>query len=209
MGNPSLRQQAYDKIHAWIVNGDFPKGTVTSETELSQKLDMSRTPVRAALQQLELEGYIRIASKHGILILDTSSQRISDLLEVLLSMALFSVSASWRSKREDLLSLENSTSEAFHELMTRKPNDPNALIAFEFEMLQQLIDLCHNDEMTKTFQSATSRLFWSHNSRRWQAPYAGETSEHVAKLIHSISSDTEAFREALLLYLHTLKRTWL
>ncbi|BBI32953.1 GntR family transcriptional regulator [Cohnella abietis] len=214
MGNPSLRQQAYEIIHQWIVNGDFPKGTVTSEVQISQKLDMSRTPIRAALQQLELEGYVRIASKHGVIILDSSSQRVSDLLDVVISMVLFSISTSWESKREDLHHMTASMSEAFQALMLKADREEsggfiNEFIAFEFELLGQFIRLSSNEEMIKTYHSATSRLFWNHNVRRWQAPFAGETTEQVKNLIHSLSLDIESFREALFLYLHTLKRTWL
>jgi DNA-binding GntR family transcriptional regulator len=207
IGKPSLRQQAYANIHKWIVSGHFPKGTVTSEVELSKMLDMSRTPVRAALQQLELEGYIRIAPKHGVIILDSSSQRVSDLLEIIISMVLFSVSASWHSNREVLLINAHSLSEDFNRLMTNK-DDVQALINYEWVLLRDLILLCNNVEMTTTFQTATSRLFWNLNYRRWQAPCTGETSQHLHALIQSLSSDIEAFREALLHYLQTLKRTW-
>ncbi|MDG0809910.1 GntR family transcriptional regulator [Cohnella rhizosphaerae] len=93
MGKPTLRQQAYARILEMIETGECPMGSVTSEVQLGRRLDMSRTPVRAALQQLELEGYVRIASKHGVLILDSSSQRVGDLLELIAAMALFAVCA--------------------------------------------------------------------------------------------------------------------
>lgn len=209
MGKPSLRQQAYEQILKWIEQGDFPKGTVTSEVQLSQMLDMSRTPIRAALQHLELEGYVRIASKHGVIILDSSSQRVSDLLEVVASIVLFSVTSSWQSKQNEILDLSNSMSETLHLLINTRVEDMNALISFEFELLKQFVMLCNNYEMSKTFQTATSRLFWNHNYIRWQAPYADQTYEHVIHLICSTSIDIKSFREALFTYLHTLKLTWL
>ncbi|QJD82904.1 GntR family transcriptional regulator [Cohnella herbarum] len=209
MGNLSLRQQAYAQILDWIESGDFPKGSVTSEVQLSKMLDMSRTPIRAALQQLELEGYVRIASKHGILILDSSSQRVSDLLEIIASMVLFSVSGSWKSKQDEIGDLSNNRLEAYQLLITTRQDDLNELIVFEYELLQRFIMLCNNSEMTKSFQSAVSRLFWNRNYRRWQAPYAGQTSIQVDKLIRSASSDLATFQEALFDYLHTLKLTWL
>lgn len=209
-GKLTLSQQAYQKIHTWIVNGDFPKGSVTSEGELSKRLDMSRTPVRAALQQLELEGYLRIASKHGVILLDSSSQRVSDLLEIVISMVLFSVSTSWNSQRDEneLITLAQNLSTDFSRLIHNNKDDIQAFIAFEFTLLNQLILFCNNDEMTKTFLSSTSRLFWNQNFKRWQAPFTNETTEILKTLIFSITKDMESFRGALLKYLHTLKRTW-
>ncbi|MFC5401372.1 GntR family transcriptional regulator [Cohnella soli] len=210
MSSPSLRQLAYAQIHEWIVNGDFPKGTATSEVELSRRLEMSRTPIRAALQQLELEGYVRIASKHGIIILDSSSQRVGDLLEIVISMTLFSVCASRYSRLEELRSFASAKNEVFRSLTTSAHDDLQPLIDFEFELLRDMISLCHNDEMARTFHSASSRLFWSRNRRRWQAPFTSETIKNIGGIIDTLADDTaDAFREAIFAYLHTLKRTWL
>ncbi|CAI6067319.1 GntR family transcriptional regulator [Cohnella sp. JJ-181] len=209
MGNPSLRQQAYARILAMIENGECPKGSVTSEVQLGRMLDMSRTPVRAALQQLELEGYVRIASKHGVLILDSSSQRVSDLLELIASMALFAVSAAIPARQELLLAWSRGMSEAYRALIGADPEDVGALAAFEYELLSRLIMLCNNSEMTKAYQTAASRLFWQQNVGRWKAPYAARTREQVAELIEAAARGPESFREALFDYLHTLKLTWL
>ena len=171
---------------------------------------MSRTPVRAALQQLELEGYLRIVSKHGVILLDSSSQRVSDLLEIIVSMVLYAVTFSWNSQRQELIDYADNMISALSRLIdTKQADDCTTLTDFEFELFSRLISLCNNDEMTKTFQTATSRLFWNRNDKRWKSPYSVETSEVLLHLIQSLSKDIEAFREALFHYQHTLKRTWL
>ncbi|MEK0312555.1 GntR family transcriptional regulator [Cohnella sp. 56] len=208
MGKPTLRQQAYARILHMIETGECPKGSVTSEVQLGRLLDMSRTPVRAALQQLELEGYVRIASKHGVLILDSSSQRVGDLLELIGSMALFAVSAAFPAGQETLPTWSRGMSEAYGALSARDPADIGALAAFEYELLNGLILRCNNSEMTKAFQTYAARLFWHRNVGRWQAPYAGRTRVQVAKLIEAVAAGPEPFREALFDYLHTLKLTW-
>ncbi|SFA81846.1 DNA-binding transcriptional regulator, GntR family [Cohnella sp. OV330] len=208
MGKPTLRQQAYARILDMIETGECPKGSVTSEVQLGRQLDMSRTPIRAALQQLELEGYVRIASKHGVLILDSSSQRVGDLLELIGSMALFAVGAAFPAGPEVLRAWSRGMSEAYRTLNDGDPEDIGALVAFEYELLNGLILRCNNSEMTKAFQTYASRLFWHRNVARWQAPYSGRTRVQVAKLIAAVAAGPEPFREALFDYLHTLKLTW-
>jgi len=209
MAKPSLRQLAYETILAGIESGQFLKGSVTSEGELGKMLDMSRTPVRAALQQLELEGYVRIVSKHGVIILDSSSRRIGNLLEVIGSQVLFSYGALWISDREKLFKLAASKKEEFRPLQGKPQEDPKTLTDFELHLLEDLISLSNNDEMSKILRSTVSRLFWNQNDRRWRAPYSGETMESVFKLLHSLEDGIEAFSKALILYLRILKRTWL
>lgn len=211
MGKPTLRQLAYDNIHSWIVNGELPRGSVTSEIELGKRLDMSRTPIRSALQQLELEGYVRIASKHGILILDSSSERVGDLLEMIASMILFAGILSWHTRQEELLLFSRSQSERLAVLLRENDGDAKnrqAFIDFEYGLLRDLIAMCHNKEMDKSYQTASSRLLWHLNDRRWTAPYNGTTSEQLTRFVHSLALGMEAFREALFAYLQTLKRTW-
>lgn len=208
MASPTLREQAYARILAMIENGDIPKGGVTSEVGLALKLDMSRTPVRAALQQLELEGFVRIVSKHGVLILDSSSQRVGDLLDIMASLALFSISTAYLSDSKELQNISLDMAEAFHTLRNANPIDPNALIAFEHALLNRFVLLSNNNEMAKSFQSSASRLFWSQNTRRWHAPYDSQTSKKVEALIHAVGLDFNDFRLALFDYVRLVKLTW-
>jgi len=211
MGNVSLRMQAYERIHAWIVSGQIPKGSVTSEVELSRRLDMSRTPVRAALQQLELEGYVRIAPKHGVILLDSSSRRVGDLLETVVSMALFSISAAWETKKDERLDCARRLAERYRVFRSEGegPELARTLAGFDRELFRTLIALGNNEEMDKAFLTTASRLFWDHNAERWKSPLALETSERLERLLSSLEADAQAYQDALFVYMHTLKRTWL
>jgi len=51
------RQHIYEEIKDLIRNDDFDERTLT-EVQLSQRLAVSRTPVRAALLQLKIEGWL-------------------------------------------------------------------------------------------------------------------------------------------------------
>ena len=51
-------QQAYSKLRKLIVHGRLAPGSRLIETEIAERLRLSRTPVRSALQRLVQEGYI-------------------------------------------------------------------------------------------------------------------------------------------------------
>lgn len=51
-------QQAYAKLRKLIVRGHLAPGSRLIETEIAERLRLSRTPVRSALQRLMQEGYI-------------------------------------------------------------------------------------------------------------------------------------------------------
>ena len=51
--------EAFRAIRELIMNGSLAAGARLVETDLSERLGLSRTPVRAALQRLREEGYVR------------------------------------------------------------------------------------------------------------------------------------------------------
>lgn len=62
---PSLAEIAYEHIKASIFDFELIAGDRFSETELAERLEMSRTPVRDALYRLEREGYLRVHLRSG------------------------------------------------------------------------------------------------------------------------------------------------
>lgn len=61
-------QRAHRVIRDGIVDGTHPGGSMLSENTLAAALDVSRTPVRAALVRLAEEGWVTIYPKRGALV---------------------------------------------------------------------------------------------------------------------------------------------
>lgn len=54
-----LRRAVYDEVQRRIVDGRLQQGERIFEDQLAHELDVSRNPVREALQALEAEGFCR------------------------------------------------------------------------------------------------------------------------------------------------------
>lgn len=68
----SLQQQAYQALRTAILSGELTSGQRLVETQLAQKLEVSRTPVREAIRQLEQENLVEV-DQQGILRVATMS----------------------------------------------------------------------------------------------------------------------------------------
>jgi DNA-binding GntR family transcriptional regulator len=77
----SAAQQAYDYVKARLLDGRFAGGTLLSENELAQRLNVSRTPVRQAFVQLEAEGLLELYPRRGALVVPISPSEAEDVLE--------------------------------------------------------------------------------------------------------------------------------
>ncbi|MCI9174552.1 MAG: GntR family transcriptional regulator [Lachnospiraceae bacterium] len=84
--NHSLGQQVFQKIREEILNGAYVKGKELKETVIGEELGVSRTPVREALRQLELEGLITIIPNKGAFVVGFSGQDIRDIYEMRLAL---------------------------------------------------------------------------------------------------------------------------
>lgn len=78
----SLRQLAYDRIREGILSLELKPGEPLSENRLAQKLQISRTPVREALKQLERDGLLRFAPPKGAFVTELRSQDILEIYQV-------------------------------------------------------------------------------------------------------------------------------
>ncbi|MFM1654811.1 GntR family transcriptional regulator [Brevibacillus sp. B_LB10_24] len=75
----SIHAQVTNLLRKAIVSGEFALGEKLSETALSQRLGVSRTPVREALKQLQQEGLVEIIPRVGTCVAKPTEQEISEL----------------------------------------------------------------------------------------------------------------------------------
>ncbi len=78
----SLTERAYGEIEAMIVTLRLRPGAAVSETELSQLLNIGRTPIREALQRLARERLVTILPRRGIIVSEINVNSQLRLLEV-------------------------------------------------------------------------------------------------------------------------------
>lgn len=80
--NYSLSARVYNHIRDGILAGTFAKGDELKEKNIGDELGVSRTPVREALRQLELEGLVSIIPNKGAFVEGVSTDDIRDIYEI-------------------------------------------------------------------------------------------------------------------------------
>ncbi|MFC4812584.1 GntR family transcriptional regulator [Paenibacillus sp. GCM10023250] len=88
-GVVTLREQAFQTMKRQIVNGEWPGGTFLSETYLSGLLGMSKTPIRSALDRLDMMGLVKLAPKQGAFVQELSLKKILEFYELRLSLETY------------------------------------------------------------------------------------------------------------------------
>ncbi|WP_035797152.1 GntR family transcriptional regulator [Butyrivibrio sp. MB2005] len=75
----SLRGRVFNRIRDDILNGKYSDGEELKEVAIGKELGVSRTPVREALRQLELEGLVQIIPNKGAYVVGISIEDIHDI----------------------------------------------------------------------------------------------------------------------------------
>lgn len=69
----------YAAIRAEIREGKLSPGDRLRETEIAERLDVSRTPVREALKRLESDGLVVFSQPRGLTVAELSASQVADL----------------------------------------------------------------------------------------------------------------------------------
>lgn len=75
----SLRGRVFSRIREDILTGRYKKGDAINESKASVELGVSRTPVREALRQLELEELVTIIPNKGAVVTGITASDIRDI----------------------------------------------------------------------------------------------------------------------------------
>ncbi len=78
-----LHQEVATRLRQRLVEGQIPPGAKLNERELSESLQVSRTPLREAIKMLAAEGLVELLPNRGAVAASLSAQDVADTFEVI------------------------------------------------------------------------------------------------------------------------------
>ena len=93
----SLRGRVFHKIRNDILNGRYKEHEELKEIRIGKELGVSRTPVREALRQLELEGLVQIIPNRGAFVTGIQENDVRDIYAI--RALLEGLCARWATER--------------------------------------------------------------------------------------------------------------
>lgn len=86
-GRPaSLSRQAYLALRDGIILGRYPQGSRLAEQRLAVDLRVSRVPLREAIPQLEVEGFVRTSPRRSTVVEVFDAKAMNDLFDLRLCL---------------------------------------------------------------------------------------------------------------------------
>ena len=88
------KSQAYEYLKHAIIVDEIPPGSPLVELELSESLQMSRTPIREAMRQLETEGLVTTYPARGSFVTVLTPDDVQEIYELRLALELWALERS-------------------------------------------------------------------------------------------------------------------
>ena len=156
-----LNEQAYNKILAMISDGSFTYNTYYSETRLSKEFNISRTPLRDALNKLAQEGYIDIVPSKGFCLHEMTVQDLQEMIQVRIALESFAaMEAAYHQESrdvQDLLRDLQDTIDTMETVLEREGSIEDFANA-DFCFHKLLVDSLKNREFTSLYNRYLSRM---------------------------------------------------
>ncbi|MCA9148983.1 MAG: GntR family transcriptional regulator [Planctomycetales bacterium] len=140
-----LKDRAYLELKELIQSGEFAANGFLSERQLSERLGMSKTPIRAALEHLEAQGLVSVSPQQGIYVRELSVGEIRDLFDM--RSALEPHVAASLARQESLTDLSRLRANLAAQLEAARKSDAVAATRLDIELHLQLAELCGNVEI--------------------------------------------------------------
>jgi DNA-binding GntR family transcriptional regulator len=78
----NFQERAADGIRQMIITGELEPGQPLSEVSLAETFGISRTPIREALKQLQIEGLVEIRPRVGTFVAVPTRRELNELFEM-------------------------------------------------------------------------------------------------------------------------------
>jgi DNA-binding GntR family transcriptional regulator len=147
----SLRGRVFSQIENDILNGRYQPGDSLIETKLSEELGVSRTPVREAIRQLELEGLVQTIPNKGAVVMGITTKDIEDIYTI--RIMIEGLAAKWAAENATEAELQELREAVELEEFYTIKNDIEHLMHFDSRFHDIIFKACKSRILRHTLSS--------------------------------------------------------
>jgi DNA-binding GntR family transcriptional regulator len=146
---PNLTELTYASIKKSVLTGSYEPSFRLTEEFIASQLGISKSPVREALNRLEIEGLIRIEARRGAFVREFAAKEIRDLFRLRVVLELHSISTA-KITPKLLQSLKNSIERT--ETILKK-GDRMAHVEEDLRFHRLIAEATCNEELCNVFEN--------------------------------------------------------
>lgn len=177
----SLKEQVYEYLREEFRQHRLKPGSIINIDETSKELGISRTPLRDALLQLEIEGFVTIIPRRGIYVNKLSLEEIRDFYEVIGTLehsAILSCVDKLKSKDIDRMARLNEEM-----IKALANNDFDLFYEKNLAFHDSFIDRTQNKTLITIVNNLKKRLYDLPRPEKWIKEWEENSTVEHSKLV--------------------------
>ena len=143
-------------IRDMIISDELPAGGKISERLITERLGISRTPLREALKILEVEGLVQISPNRGAVVVKLSRSDVEAVIEMLIGMELQAAELACQRATEEQI----AHAEELHAQMAEAYRAGKLLEYFNLNQAihEQIFECAQNPALLRVYRAESSRI---------------------------------------------------
>lgn len=186
-----LKDLVYLELKHKILTGEIASQTRLMEIDLSEKMNVSRTPIREAIKRLADDGLVKVEPRRGAYVANISIKDMLDVFEVREDMEGFVAKlAAQRITDEDKEELKLIADE--YEMAIKRANDKEEIIELDEKFHNFIVKCCGNEtlsELVKYVQELSLRFRYLYYNDFSHYKSTAEQHHRIMEAINSGRAD--------------------
>ncbi|PKM52603.1 MAG: GntR family transcriptional regulator [Firmicutes bacterium HGW-Firmicutes-7] len=192
-----LRDVVFNALRDAILKGELVPGERLMEKTLSDRMGVSRTPIREAIRKLELEGLVMMVPRKGAEVAKITEKDITDLLEV--RATLEALAARLACERMDDASIERLICLKDEFASAAKKKDVELIIKKDIEFHDAIFAATGNEKLIQIVSNLREQIY------RFRVKYIQEMPDYLVlvneheEIVDSITSRNKEKAEEIVI----------
>ena len=192
----SLASAARQEIERLVLSGDLPPGAKLTEAALSERLGVSRGPIREAFRRLEEAGLVQQEKNRGVFVRDIALDEAAEIFDLRAVMD----ELAGRRLSQSITAEQSRALRAIVERMEQvaRADDADAYHLLNLEFHDRVVEFAGNRKMASMYRKLVKELALARRRNLGEEqplPQSAAEHRHILKAI--ASGDPEAAGRAL------------
>ena len=153
----SLKEQVYEYLREQLGKGELRPGSSINMDETSLKLGVSRTPLRDALLQLEMEGFVSILPRRGVIVNHLTLQDIKNYYEIIGALESAALMANFDEIKKTQIQKMHALNDEMK--LAIDQDDFNLYYQKNLKFHDVFLSMCENKNLVKIVNTLKKRLY--------------------------------------------------
>jgi DNA-binding GntR family transcriptional regulator len=153
----SLKEQVYEYLREQMRRGEIMPGSAIDMEETSKKLGVSKTPLRDALLQLEMEEFVTILPRRMVVVNSLTKRDIRNYYEIIGSLESMAMLKAFDGLKAADIEAMQKLNAGMKEAISA--NDFDLYYERNLAFHNTFLNLCGNDSLVKLVNNLKKRLY--------------------------------------------------